>query len=283
LFKEYSNITDIFSFVSVSGGTMFDSNNKKKPLSERERETLKRLRESLPEYEIHANMRLADAIKADWKQFRYIKGYHLDFVVCNQSGDIVAAIELDDSTHDNRKAQERDAKKNKWLNDANIKLIRLREPQEAIGIRRLIDKYKFTGYSQEPQRPNQPHSNIRTDRNKKTANPFKKVAITVTGMFVIWLIFNSIINNILKRSVEHALLKPQHLTAQQSDIKQRTQAGENLRKQQEITARQQPKYERLLIRAKSAKECARPDGTLDNYTVLCMTNHYEMVLISGHP
>jgi very-short-patch-repair endonuclease len=123
---------------------VFDRNSKKKPLSERERETLKQLRESLPEYEIHANMRLADVIKADWKQFNYIKGYHLDFVICNRNGYIVAAVELDDSTHDNSKAQERDAKKNIWLSDAGIKLIRIREPQEAIGIRRLIDEYKST-------------------------------------------------------------------------------------------------------------------------------------------
>ena len=75
----------------------------------------------------------------------------------------------------------------------------------------------------------------------------------------------------------------QHLSAQQRDALQRIQAAENLRKQQEITTLQQPKYERLLIRAKYAGECARPDGTLDNYTVLCMSDHYEMVLVSGHP
>lgn len=162
---------------------MFNSNDRKKPLSDRERETLKKLRESLPECEIHANIRLADAIKADWKQFRSIKGYHLDFVICNQNGDIIAAVELDDSTHDNRKAQERDAKKNKWLNDANIKLIRIREPQEAIGIRRLIDEYKFiTGFSQESWRPSPPNSNNRANRNNKAAlqKIVIKIAITAT-------------------------------------------------------------------------------------------------------
>lgn len=261
---------------------MFDGNNKKKPLSERERETLKQLRESLPEYEIHANMRLADAIKADWKQFRYIKGFHLDFVICNQSGDIVAAVELDDSTHDNRKTQERDAKKNKWLSDTGIKLIRIREPREAIGIRRLIDEYKFSGFSQESWRPSQPRSNIRANRNNKVAYRFQSIAITATGILMIWLIFNNISNNILKRSAEQSLL-PHRLAVRQGDALQRAQAAENLRKQQEITTRQQPKYERLLIRAKSARECARPDGTLDNYTVLCMSDHHEMVLVSGHP
>lgn len=262
---------------------MFDRNDKKKPLSERERETLKQLRESLPEYEIHANMRLADVIKADWRQFNYIKGYHLDFVICDPSGHIVAAVELDDSTHDNRKAQERDAKKNKWLSDADIKLIRIREPQEAIGIRRLIDAYKSTAFSQESWRPSQPYSNIRVGRNNKVAYLFQKIAITVTGAFMIWLIFGYISDNILKRSVEQALLMPQRVAVQQGDALQRTQAVENLRKQQEIKALQQPKYERLLIRAKSARECARPDGTLDNYTVLCMSDHYEMILVSDHP
>lgn len=260
---------------------MFNLNNKKKPLSERERETLKQLRKSLPGYEIYANMRLADAIKADWKQFRHIKGYHLDFVICNQIGDIVAAVELDDSTHDNRKAQERDAKKNKWLNDADIKLIRIREPQEAIGIKQLIDEYKPKEFFQESWSP-QPHSNINTNRNNKATHPFQKIAITIMGICVIWLIFNYINNNILKQSLERALLIPQRQIIQTSDT-QRTQAAENLHKQQEITALQQPKYERLLIRAKSARECARPDGTLDNYTVLCMSDHHEMVLVTNHP
>jgi very-short-patch-repair endonuclease len=261
---------------------VFDRNSKKKPLSERERETLKQLRESLPEYEIHANMRLADVIKADWKQFNYIKGYHLDFVICNRNGYIVAAVELDDSTHDNSKAQERDAKKNIWLSDAGIKLIRIREPQEAIGIRRLIDEYKSTALSQESW-SSQPHSNIRTGRNNKFAYPLQKIIISVTGIFVIWLIFSYISNSIVKRSVDQARLIPQRLATKQVDSLQRAQAAENLRKQQEITTRQQPKYERLLIRAKSARECARPDGTLDNYTVLCMSDHHEMVLVSGHP
>jgi len=76
---------------------------------------------------------------------------------------------------------------------------------------------------------------------------------------------------------------PQRLTAQQGEAMQRAQTTENLRKQQEITAPQQPKYERLLVRAKSARECARPDGTLDNYTVLCMSDHFETVLVRSHP
>lgn len=100
-------------------------------------------------------------------------------------------------------------------------------------------------------------------------------------MLLIWLMLNNISNNILKRSVEQALL-PQKLKAQQSDSLQKIQAADNLRKQQEITPQQQPKYERLLIRAKSARECPRPDGTLDNYTVLCMSDHHEMVLVSDH-
>ncbi|RFC37723.1 MAG: Protein of unknown function (DUF2726) [Candidatus Nitrotoga sp. SPKER] len=164
-------------------------------------------------------MRLADVIKADWKQFKYIKGYHLDFVICNQSGDTIAAVELDDSTHDNRKAQERDAKKNKYLNDANIKLIRIHDPQETIGIRKLIDEYKFfTEFSKESWRPSLPNSNIRQNNKSKAALPFQKIAIMATGILLIWLAFNQI-NQILKKNIEKALL-PQNLKIQKNDALQ---------------------------------------------------------------
>lgn len=269
-------------FKKINGGVMFDRNNKKKPLSEREREALKLLRDALPEYEIYANMRLADVIKADWRQFNYIKGFHLDYVICDQDGHTIAAVELDDSTHDNLKAQERDAKKNKWLSDAGIKLIRIRQPQEAIGIRQLIDGYKSSGFAQASWRP-QPHSNIRTVQINNVKNPFQNFVILMVGVFVFWLSYSFISNNMLKRNSQQALLMQQRLASQQNEALKRNQAAENLLRQQEVAVQQQPKYERILIRGKSARECARPDGTLDNYTVLCMRDHEEVVLVSGRP
>lgn len=67
-----------------------------------------------------------------------------------------------------------------------------------------------------------------------------------------------------------------------------TQAAENRRMQQETRQAevqqkvnaQQPKYERMLIKGKSARECTN-SNVITNETINCTKDHYEMVLISG--
>ena len=48
----------------------------------------------------------------------------LDFVVCDEFGRVVAAIELDDSSHQRRSRQEADARKDRALASAGVRLIR---------------------------------------------------------------------------------------------------------------------------------------------------------------
>lgn len=87
-------------------------------------------------------------------------------------------------------------------------------------------------------------------------------------------------SNTLIKSTNQKLFGQQNLKLSQSDDPQYALADKNLKDQKETTLNQ-PKYERQLIRAKSARECARVDGTLDNYTALCMRDHEEMVLITN--
>jgi very-short-patch-repair endonuclease len=47
-----------------------------------------------------------------------------DFVVCNKDSSIVAVIELDDATHQKEDRQAADAKKDKALASANVRVIR---------------------------------------------------------------------------------------------------------------------------------------------------------------
>jgi very-short-patch-repair endonuclease len=47
-----------------------------------------------------------------------------DFVVCNKDASIVAVIELDDTSHNTEKRQQADAKKDKALTAAGIKIHR---------------------------------------------------------------------------------------------------------------------------------------------------------------
>jgi hypothetical protein len=52
---------------------------------------------------------------------------HIDFVLCNpQTMQVVAAVELDDSSHDSEKARQRDEVKNKACASAGLPLFRFR-------------------------------------------------------------------------------------------------------------------------------------------------------------
>jgi len=48
----------------------------------------------------------------------------VDFLVCKKDFSIVAAVELDDSSHNSERRQEADDKKNKALQSAGIRIIR---------------------------------------------------------------------------------------------------------------------------------------------------------------
>lgn len=47
-----------------------------------------------------------------------------DFVICKKDGSVVAAIELDDKTHDAAKRAETDAKKQRATEAAGVRLVR---------------------------------------------------------------------------------------------------------------------------------------------------------------
>lgn len=90
------------------------------------------LKTGLPGHEIFANVRLADIVKVQHKHrrnkwlFWNIAQYHIDFLVCDKETNIIAAIELDDPSHDTDDGERRDAKKDECLNAVGIKLIRIR-------------------------------------------------------------------------------------------------------------------------------------------------------------
>lgn len=98
-----------------------------------------RLREALPEYEVFPQVPLAAFIQIDRKKagknfwlnsYRWqnrIGQQRVDYLVCDKgSFTPIAAIELDDPSHETETAGERDQKKNKSLADAQVRLIRWR-------------------------------------------------------------------------------------------------------------------------------------------------------------
>ena len=101
----------------------------KKPLSQPEQVLYFRLIEALPEHIILAQVQLSRFLGVK-KGHNYqswsnrINRMSVDFIVCNKDSSIVAVIELDDATHQKTDRQIADAKKNKALKDAEVKIVR---------------------------------------------------------------------------------------------------------------------------------------------------------------
>lgn len=294
-----------FSDARINSGT------KKKPISIHERKTLDILRMALPCYEVFPNMRLADVIKADKYLFNQIKGFHLDFVICDQSSNIVAAVELDDPTHDNQKAQERDAKKDTWLREADIKLIRIRNPDEAINIQELIDNYKQVNRVISDDSPfylNRKFLNntslyshfesLPTQALQKNKQPFRpavsntierrvihvaiKILAALLGFAIIFAIFTKIMGSMMDKSTNKLMQGTSQRQQQQPEAKAQSYLQLPVQQQAQKIIKQPPHYESVWTRGKSAKDCAKiNDGILDNSTIKCMQGHYEVMDINN--
>jgi very-short-patch-repair endonuclease len=88
-----------------------------------------RLIQALPEHIILAQVQLSRLLgvkKGNNYQAWYnrINRMSADFVVCNKDSSIVAVIELDDVTHQREDRQAADAKKDKALASANVRIVR---------------------------------------------------------------------------------------------------------------------------------------------------------------
>jgi len=101
----------------------------KKPLSIPEQVLYFRLSKSLPEHIVLAQVglsRLLGVKKGNnfqaWQN--RINRMSADFVVCSKDSSIVAIIELDDSSHEREDRKAADAKKDKALSSAGIRIIR---------------------------------------------------------------------------------------------------------------------------------------------------------------
>ena len=101
----------------------------KKPLTQPEQVLFHRLVAALPECIVLAQVQLSRVLGVkkgynfnEWNN--RINRMSLDFVVCLKDSTIVAAVELDDKTHEKTSRMEADAKKEKALSAAGISLVR---------------------------------------------------------------------------------------------------------------------------------------------------------------
>ncbi len=101
----------------------------KKPLSQPEQVLYFRLVQALPDHIVLAQVQLSRLLgvkKGNNYQawFNRINRMSADFVVCKKDSSIVAVIELDDATHQKEDRQAADAKKDKALSSADIRVVR---------------------------------------------------------------------------------------------------------------------------------------------------------------
>ena len=103
----------------------------KKPLSQAEQVLYHRLVAAMPECIVLSQVQLSRILGVK-KGFNYrewnnrIDRMSLDFLVCLKDSTIVAAIELDDKTHEKASRIQADAKKERALSAAGVALIRWR-------------------------------------------------------------------------------------------------------------------------------------------------------------
>lgn len=101
----------------------------KKPLSDPEQVLYHRLVAAIPDCIILAQGQLSRVLgvkkEAPFHEWNNrINRMSLDFLVCLKDSTVVAAIELDDSSHDRSSRVEADARKDKALVDAGVTVIR---------------------------------------------------------------------------------------------------------------------------------------------------------------
>lgn len=114
-----------------------------RPLKEQERIFYWRLRKVLPEQMILAQVFVSSFVRVEkghdlraW--FNRINRMTVDFLVCLPDGTIVAAIELDEATHEIDERLFVDARKAKVLESAGIKLLRFTEIPSEVELHRIF-------------------------------------------------------------------------------------------------------------------------------------------------
>src|SRR5882757_6132834 len=101
----------------------------KRLLSQPEQVLYHRLVKSLPNHVVLAQVQMSRVLGVkkgsrfhEWNN--RINRMTYDFVICDKSTAVIAAIELDDKSHESERRRDADAKKNKATVDAGLKLIR---------------------------------------------------------------------------------------------------------------------------------------------------------------
>lgn len=101
----------------------------KRPLTQPEQVLYHRLVKALPKHVILAQVQVSRVLGVR-KGFRFnewnnrINRLSYDFLICGKDSTVIAAIELDDKSHESAQRMDTDAKKSKATTDAGLRLVR---------------------------------------------------------------------------------------------------------------------------------------------------------------
>ena len=109
---------------------------KAKPvLTMNEQPTFNRLKEALPEYSVLAQVSFSAMITSTGQATRNRFNRKMaDFVICDKAFNVVAVVELDDSSHKGR--EDKDAERDELLKEAGLKVIRYKRTPSAEQVRK---------------------------------------------------------------------------------------------------------------------------------------------------
>lgn len=101
----------------------------KRPLSQPEQVLYHRLIRALPEHIVLAQVQVSRVLgvkkEANFHEWNNrINRLSYDYVVCSKDSTVIAAVELDDKSHEGSSRAKTDAKKSKATSDAGLRLIR---------------------------------------------------------------------------------------------------------------------------------------------------------------
>ena len=227
----------------------------KTPLSATEAKFYRTLVQALPEYVVLAQVQLCSFLKVDQTQikrqdyyrwFNPIAQQSVDYLICTREFSVIAAIELDDRSHEKSEAIVRDTKKTKNLEAAKIPLIRWHAEAmpELDTIRKAILIYnKDLGSNQtDPsQWFGQDEKDQFLNRSKKQANSFSSLAVIGFSLIAILVVGNNLVSTIFKVPAlpdiqpQPTINSPSQLQTQPNNALQELMA----KQQQEIIAREE--------------------------------------------
>jgi hypothetical protein len=176
----------------------------KNPLTPTETMFYHQLVEALPDFIVLAQVQLSsflkvDTSRAEWKDysrwFNPIAQQSVDYLICQKDFSIIAAVELDDKSHNGVKSIERDTKKNNNLHAANVPLIRWHAEAmpEAETIRQAVFNHAYESTTSAHTQPAWlADGPVPFARQTQTpvANIAKNIAIWLAIAMVLMAIFN---------------------------------------------------------------------------------------------